>query len=218
LEIAAASSRLARLGEPDLELFQGLCFCFRRVTVAQAAQLRGQTEEQAKRALERLCAAGWLGRSWVMQVLVNLTGPLSVRRASDDQPDYRAVARTLAARGNAPLRKAWAYHATRRAVHLTGGVAPDLSKPHQAAHDLAVVEMHLAVTRSRPRLAATWIGEDLFRTAKPGRGAVPDAVAIDDDGLVRAFDYGSEHYDAARLEELDRRCCLELRFSSFEVW
>jgi hypothetical protein len=97
-------------------------------------------------------------------------------------------------------------------------VTPDLSKPHQAAHDLAVVEMYLAVAKVRPRLAAKWIGEDLFRAAKPGRGAVPDAVAIDDGGLVRAFEYGSEHYDAARLEELDRRCSLELGFASFEVW
>ena len=213
-----ASFSLVRLSELDLVLFEYLCGAFRRVTAAQAAVLRGQSEEQAKRDLERLCAAGWLGRSCVMEVLVDLTGPLAVHQSGGDRPDYRAVARTLAARGNAPLRKARAYHATRRAVHLTAGVTPDLSKPHQAAHDLGAVEMHLAVAKTRPRLAAHWIGEDLFRAAKPGRGAVPDAVAIDEGGLVRAFEYGNENYGFARLEELDRRCCLELGFASLEVW
>jgi hypothetical protein len=58
----------------------------------------------------------------------------------------------------------------------------------------------------------------VFHTAKPSRGAVPGAVAIDDAGLVRAFDHGSEHYTAVKLEELDRRCCPELGLSSFEVW
>jgi hypothetical protein len=56
-----------------------------------------------------------------------------------------------------------------------------------------MVVIYRAVASSRPWLAATWIDKDLFHTAKPSRGAVTGAVAIDDASLVRAFDHGSEH-------------------------
>jgi hypothetical protein len=202
----------------DLAVIESLATRFRRVTPELAGDLFGLAEGQARRTLERLCAAGWLGVACVRQALPGLPSPLAVHEAGGGRPDYRAVARVLSARRHGPLRLARAYFATRKAVRLVGGVMPDLSKPHQAGHDLGVVAMCLAVGKARPLLAAGWVGEDCFRAAKPGPGAVPDAVAIDEDGRVRAFEHANQHYTAARLEQLSRRCLDELGFCALEVW
>jgi hypothetical protein len=193
----------------------------RFVTARQVALLLCVPEAQVARELERLRLGGWLGRfiTWEAPPAgeFTLAGPLAVRERGGPMPDLREVARRAAARRLRPTRRVWSYHATRRAVNLVGGVMPDLTKPFQAPHDVACVDMFLAVRSARPHLAESWFGEDYIRRALPGPGGVPDAVAIDADGSLRAFEYAGDSYDLGRLLSLDREC-LELGIFAWEAF
>src|SRR5262249_23065176 len=120
----------------------------RFVTARQVALLLCVPEAQAARELERLRLGGWRGRFLPSGAPpageFRLSGRLAVRERGGPIPDLKEVARRTAARRLRPTRRVWSYHATRRAVNLVGGVMPDLTKPFQAPHDVACVDMFLA--------------------------------------------------------------------------
>jgi hypothetical protein len=194
---------------------------FRAMSARQDAVMFGLPEAQSRRELERLCAAGWLGRLATWEVVpagrLALTGPLAVRERGGPPPDLKAVARELDARRMRARRPVVAYRATARAVNLVGGTTPDLSKPGQASHDLAIVDMYLAATADRPALAAGWFGEDEIRRVLRGGDSYPDALVVKADGSLRAFELGGTTYTVRRLEECLLGCA-RLGILEWEVW
>lgn len=193
---------------------------FRAMSARQDAVMFDLSEAQSKRELERMCAAGWLCRMATWEVVpagrLALTGPLAVRERGDPLPDLRAVARELEARRMGPRRPVVAYQATARAVNLVGGVTPDGSKPGQSSHDLAIVDMYLAVMTDRPALSASWFGEDEIRRVLRASDSYPDALVLMANGSLRAFELGGA-YPVRRLEKLALDL-EQLGIFEWEIW
>jgi hypothetical protein len=208
------------VNKKDQITFTRLAGTFRAVSARQHAILSDLTEGQARRDLERKRAGGWLVRlpTWelVPAGYFALTAPLAVHERGGPMPDLRTVARELAARRMRPRRPGMAYRATAKAINLVGGVSPDCSKPGQAFHDLAIVDMYIAATRSRPGLAAAWFGEDEIRRVLTGSDSFPDALVVGSNDSLRAFELGGA-YDVQRLEKFHLGC-EQLGIPEWEIW
>jgi hypothetical protein len=200
--------------------FGRLAGTFRAVSARQDAIMFDLAEAQARRELERLCAGGWLVRLPTWEVVPSgrlaLTEPLAVHERGGPLPDLRAVARALAARRMRARRPVVAYRATARAVNLVGGVMPDTSKLGHATHDLAVVDMYLGATSGRPEIAAVWFGEDEIRRVLPRSDSYPDAIVVNGDSSLRAFELGGA-YPVERLEAFHLGC-EQLGICEWEIW
>lgn len=131
--------------DPEILLVTLLTNAVRYFTIRQVARLLNLVDnpDAVSGILSRLQSRGLIGTCTVMSPPpVALEEPLLCWGVFDhESPNLKKLSRRLMVRELPDVRRIKCVFATKRTAHIFGGVAPDLSKPHQIGHDLQVSEL-----------------------------------------------------------------------------
>lgn len=210
------------LTDVDQVILDLLTWRTRIATSTQVVRLLACTQQTSSRIEPRfknLIRAGLIERAKAVVALPRIDGPLFSWSPGNDEPDCNALAWHLERRWrSATSRRLTVYWATRRAVHLVGGIGGRLRQPLQMQHDLGTTAVLLCRTQTDPSTVERWLSEDIFRLhfrdAKGGK--VPDAVLCAEDGtIVVAIEFGGL-YSSERLRRFHRH--FARKSLDYELW
>jgi hypothetical protein len=191
-----------------------------RVRLLSLAQLQrtwwSDAPEAAPRALERLCATGWLRRRVAeLKPELPLEAPLLRWSPGEGEPDFGGLAYRARIRFTGRSAPEPVFLGTQKAADAFGGHVPDL-KAQSLTHDIHVAALYLALRKRAPAEAALWITEDELAPDREGE-VLPDAALRARDGtLLRVIEFVGSSYTAERLSGIHFDCLI--RHLPYELW
>jgi hypothetical protein len=145
--------------------------------------------------LRELTARGLLNRTQIFcPPLLPLREPVYCWQPGKEPPNFGALSWQLQSRWTKEPRPTTVYLASPRAVKLFGGTADGKIKNiFQATHDVHLAGVFLRLLETAPRLAASWVGEDVLAPTRV-RQKLPDAILHDDQGRPRlVIEFGGSY-------------------------
>jgi len=206
----------------DEEILQSLSVRVRLLTLKQIAGHwwcgNKRATDDARRRLAHLVTVGYLTRPRVLAApLPDLSHPILRWSPGQPEPDAGAIAWQLQSRWTQGPRLEFVYLATAAATRIFGGKARGyLKQEFHATHDLGVSQMYLDLRSRSPKLAETWIGEDILAPYRR-RQKLPDAILAtrpDAQPLV-VLEFGGA-YDKRRVQAFHNDC--RDRGLPYELW
>ena len=203
----------------DLDLIETLTRRVRLLTVGQAAQIywpKTVGRRTALRRLRQLAKSDWLDLHTVnAHPLLPVGKPLFMWQPDGPAPDVELVSQQLRGRWCQPARATRVCVASSRAACLLGSTARGLPPREHRDHDLRLAAVYLHYRTSRPRLAASWMGEHAL--AKAGyRIKDPDAFLRDSAGRIVRVIESAGRYSARQVESFHEHC--RENNLSYELW
>lgn len=214
---AAVSGRLLELTARDREIISTLTARVRVLTTEQVGRTwwpsASNPESGARRRLRALSDARLVSvQTLLAHPEIDLVAPVAIWHRGLPEPDFAALARSLAKRWTEPERATPCVAATQQAVAQFGGSGGRLPRDSEATHDIHLAAVHLRMVQELPTRAASWTPEAALRK---GQGIkIPDAIVRD--GKYRtAIEFGGS-YSAEKLAGFHRYC--EGRGLGYELW
>ena len=185
-----------RLVSPESACGPGAFF-----TARQVARLWRADLANTRRRLKKLNKAGLIETRCIVAQPPpeDIAVPLCAWRLGDPLPHPGKVSWAAKKRYcSRPLRRMTAFIATEQTRLRFGSfTGPASWKSHQSSHDLSVGALWVAYALRWPRIAARWLGEDMFSAKRDGM--VEDAMIVIDGKPLLGIEVG--HYRKDRFEK-----------------
>jgi len=213
--MSIVTSHELQLTARDEQLLQALTLRVRLVTAELAARYWETSPQYARRRLRRLQAAGLLQAASVLaHPLLALREALYTWDPETPDPQFESLRYRLQSRWTEPPTSTTVFLATKKAVHIFGGLGGVFSQPLQATHDIHVSALFVRFASTADG-SLSWQSEDALRQ-QTKRGKTPDAILVDcQQRPVRAIEFGGS-YGRQRLRAFHLACVH--RNLPYEIW
>lgn len=215
--VRSVDVRALELTARDCEILTTLTARVRVLTTEQVGRTwwpsASEPESAARRRLRALSEAGLVTvQSLLVHPEIELTAPAAIWHRGLPEPDFSALAPSLAKRWTEPERATSCVAATQQAAAQFGGSGGRLPRDSEATHDIHLAAVHLRMAQELPTRAASWTSEAALRK---GQGIkIPDAI-VRDGKYQTAIEFGGS-YSADKLAGFHRYC--EGRGLGYELW
>jgi len=171
-------------------------------------------EKAARERLRKLERDGWLHRKRVnIHPLLSLERPVSFWKCGDSAPNFGSLAYQLQKRWKDSLELETVYIASRKTANHFGGFGGKFKHRTQLTHDIHLASIYFSMLQEDKELAKRWSGEE-ERSSNGEK--LPDAVLLNNSGIVEeVIEFGGE-YDRRRVEAFHRYC--EERKYGYQLW
>lgn len=207
--------RELQLTDRDELLLQALTLRIRLITTELAARFWDTSSQYSRRRLRRLQRAGLLQAASVLaHPLLPLENPVFTWNPEIRDPPFGSIRYQIQSRWTDAPTSTTVFLATKKAVHIFGGLGGVFSQPLQATHDIHVTALYVRHVLTGDS-ALSWQSEDALKQQNK-RGKTPDAILLDRQHRpVRAVEFGGS-YGLARLRAFHLACVH--RNLPYELW